>query len=54
MEQLWYDLCKNPDVVNSPSWHGQILADRKRRVREGNARFSDLPDAVKRIRKATR
>ena len=54
MEQLWDDLCKTPDAVKSPPWHGRILAERKRRVREGNARFSDLPDAVKRIRKATR
>jgi hypothetical protein len=23
MEQLWEDLCRNPESVPSPSWHGQ-------------------------------
>lgn len=31
MEQLWAALCRSDDEVPSPSWHGDILADRKGR-----------------------
>lgn len=53
MEQLWDDLCREPDQVPSPSWHGEVLSGREKRVREGQARFSDLAEAKERIRKAT-
>jgi hypothetical protein len=53
MEQLWDDLCREPDQVPSPSWHGEVLAGREKRVREGQAGFSDLAEAKERIRKAT-
>lgn len=54
MEQLWDDLCRSPQGVPSPAWHGEILSDREKRVRKGRARFSDLADAKNNIRKATR
>jgi hypothetical protein len=54
MGQLWDELCRSPQVVPSPAWHGEILSDREKRVRKGRARFSDLADAKDRIRKATR
>ena len=52
MEQLWDDLCRDPEKVPSPNWHAEVLAGREERVREGKATFSNLPDAEDRIRKA--
>jgi len=54
MEQLWDDLCRTPEQVPSPAWHERALAGREKRVRDGEARFTDLADAKDRIRKAAR
>ena len=52
MEELWDDLCRHPEQVPSPAWHGEVLSGREKRVRDGEAGFSDLADAKERIRKA--
>jgi len=54
MERLWDDLCRNPEDVPSPPWHGAILAERERQVARGKMAFIDLDEAKERIRKATR
>lgn len=54
MERLWDDLCRNPEDVPSPSWHGDVLAERARQIAEGKMRFIDLDEAKEQIRKATR
>jgi len=53
IELLWDDLCRSPDDVPSPEWHKAILAEREKKVVDGDASFSDLNEAKKRIRKAT-
>ena len=50
MEELWDDLCRTPEEVTSPSWHEEILIERKNHVNEGTARFSDLAQVKERIR----
>ena len=54
MERLWDDLCRNPQDVPSPSWHGDVLAERERQIAQGNMKFIDLDEAKERIRRATR
>lgn len=54
MERLWDDLCRNPQDVPSPAWHGDVLAERERQIAQGNMKFLDLDEAKKRIRRATR
>ncbi len=54
MERLWDDLCRNPESVPSPSWHGDVLAERERQIAEGKMKFIDLDEAKEQIRKATR
>mgnify|MGYP001163300220 CR=1 FL=1 len=54
MEQLWDDLCRNPESVPSPSWHESILSEREKRVLEGKAGFSDIAAAKDRIRKSVK
>jgi hypothetical protein len=50
IEALWASLCKNPSDVESPEWHAEILAERKRRLESGEATVSDWKSAKKRIR----
>lgn len=52
IELIWEDLCRIPEDVPSPQWHEQTLAQREQKVLNGEASFSDLNDAKKRIRKA--
>ncbi|MDP3030036.1 MAG: addiction module antitoxin RelB [Deltaproteobacteria bacterium] len=54
MEQLWEDLCRSPESVPSPPWHGDVLSAREKRVREGQAEFATLDVAKDRIRKSTK
>lgn len=54
MERLWDDLCRNPENVPSPAWHGVVLAEREKQLSQGKMGFIDLDAAKERIRKATR
>jgi len=49
MEAIWDDLCHRGEVVPSPAWHGEVLAERERLVAEGKAKFSDWEEARERI-----
>lgn len=51
MEMLWDDLARSPESVESPSWHKDILEERRDRIAEGKARFVDWETAKKDIRK---
>jgi hypothetical protein len=50
MEYLWDDLCRHADEMPSPSWHGEVLAERERAVAEGGAIFRDWETEKSRIR----
>ncbi len=39
MEALWDALCNEEDEIKSPSWHGNILEDRKKKIENGEAEF---------------
>ena len=54
MEQLWEDLCRNPESIPSPQWHGDVLSAREQQIKEGNAKFSTLDEVKDRIRKSTK
>lgn len=32
VEEIWEDLCRNPEDVPSPAWHGDILEKRSKRI----------------------
>lgn len=51
METLWADLSRNPDALESPDWHREVLDDRERRIEAGEAHFSDWEKAKADIRK---
>ena len=54
LERIWDDLQRKPEDVPSPSWHGDVLQVRERRVKEGSSQFSDWSEAKSRIRDRTR
>ena len=50
MERLWEDIVRTPEAVPSPSWHGEVLSGRAKRIEEGKAEFAPLDEVKKRIR----
>ncbi len=49
MEAIWSSLCRNPPDVNSPEWHKEILAERRRRLASGETTLSDWSEAKNRL-----
>lgn len=49
MEELWDDLCRSPEGVPSPAWHGEVLAARVDRVAKGEGEFRDWAVAKERL-----
>ena len=52
MEEIWDDLCRTPEEVASPAWHEDVLRGREKRVRAGDAQFTDWSQAKREIREA--
>ena len=50
MEDLWDDLSRNPEVIESPSWHEDVLRERQQRLDAGEASFMDWEEAKAYIR----
>jgi hypothetical protein len=42
METLWETMCQDPGEVESPDWHGEILAQRRERIAAGVVGFVPL------------
>jgi hypothetical protein len=53
MELLWDDLCRSPENLPSPAWHGEVLAAREQLLQDGQTGFSDFEEVRDRLRKAT-
>ena len=49
MEALWADLAKEPDLIESPAWHAEELAETERRVASGEETFVDWEIAKRQI-----
>jgi hypothetical protein len=50
MESLWEDLARNPEAIESPAWHKDILDERRQRAVDGIPRFIDWETAKADIR----
>ena len=44
MEALWDSLIHETPEIESPEWHRDILADRKRKIEEGKAEFISVEE----------
>ena len=42
MEWLWASLSKKPEEIQSPQWHGEVLAARKAKADSGEAQFLNV------------
>ena len=51
MEELWEDLSRNSDDLESPAWHEAALKERKARVAAGKTTYMDWEKAKKEIRR---
>lgn len=50
LEALWDDLSRQPDKLQSPEWHKDVLDERRRCVESGEEIFSDWETAKEEIR----
>jgi hypothetical protein len=50
MEPLWADLSREPDALESPAWHEDILRERQQRLAAGEASFMGWEQAKAYIR----
>ena len=50
MELLWEDIAHSLEAIESPDWHNEVLDERRHRVAEGNAKFTDWETAKTEIR----
>jgi len=51
MEALWDSLCaQSASEIESPPWHGEVLAERTRRLDSGEDGVSSWKEAKERIR----
>jgi hypothetical protein len=54
MEALWDSLSRRPDAIESPAWHGEVLAERLAALERGEVTLLDLDDVKRRLRERTR
>jgi putative addiction module component (TIGR02574 family) len=52
IEVLWDDLCRTPESLPTPDWHGEVLAAREQLLRDGKTKFLDFEEVRERLRKA--
>jgi len=51
MEALWEDLAREPEQVESPDWHREALEETDGRLKAGQERTVDWPEAKAELRK---
>ena len=52
MEDLWEDLTRNSDALESPAWHGVELEKRRADLAAGKTAYMDWERAKKEIRRS--
>jgi hypothetical protein len=51
MEWLWASLSKEQQDIESPEWHGEVLAARQSKTGSGEAQFLSVSQLKKRLRR---
>jgi putative addiction module component (TIGR02574 family) len=51
MELLWDSISESPEQMESPEWHGEVLASRLAKVKAGQGKFLTLPQLKARLNK---
>ncbi len=50
MEDLWQSLSADGQKLDSPDWHGDVLAERDRLIESGEEKYVDWEIAKKQLR----
>lgn len=50
LEALWSDLSSDPDQIEVPQWHKDILDERQRAIENGTSEVLDLDVAKEQIK----
>jgi len=53
MELLWASITRTPDAVESPPWHGEVLANRLAKIERGEGEFLTIAQLKERLQKPT-
>lgn len=53
MDALWENLCRNENDLPVPQWHKDLLDERERLVKDGQAKFLDWETAKSQIKAKT-
>jgi hypothetical protein len=53
IELLWASITRTPDAVQSPSWHGEVLAGRLAKIERGEGEFLAMAQLKERLQKPT-
>ena len=49
MEELWASLQSDADAAPAPEWHAKVLAERQKRIDNGETTFSSLQELRERL-----
>lgn len=49
MEELWASLQSSSESIEPPAWHGEILAERREKIVNGETTFSTLKEVRERL-----
>jgi putative addiction module component (TIGR02574 family) len=52
MEDLWDNLSKSPDALNSPDWHKEVLDECAAKAASGQEKFTAWETAKEEIRRS--
>jgi len=50
MEEIWADLSRNEEQIESPPWHGHVLREREERAASGGESFVEWEMAKSQLR----
>ncbi|OAI56697.1 acyl-protein synthetase [Verrucomicrobiaceae bacterium SCGC AG-212-N21] len=53
LEEIWADLSRDAEAMESPSWHEQVLKETEERFRAGQETPVDWETAKSRLREAS-
>lgn len=51
MEAIWEGLTGDPDALESPAWHGDVLRERERQAEAGETHFIPWEEARENLRR---
>ena len=54
MELLWRSMSREPEKIESPAWHKDVLARRLAKVESGKGKFLNLGQLKQRLAKRTK